>query len=119
MTIVTDLLTRFGEDFNEGRHDRMAHYYAHDFAAVVNGAFVDRHAYLEAISQLLTDGYRGIRFEVNRCRPLGAGTLLADGTTCIDDPSGTALQSIFSILCGWNDSGTQFLHTHTSMSSPQ
>lgn len=111
---VTDLLTRFGEDFNNRRDDRMGGYYAIDFAAVVDGAFVDRQAYLDAIAQLFAAGYRGIRFEVNHCRRISDRAVLADGTTRIEDASGNEHQSRFSINCAWSGSDMQFLHTHSS-----
>lgn len=115
---VTALLLRFGDEFNGLRMDGMASYYTDGFAAVVNGAFVERASYLASSAQLLAEGYSRIRFELHQCRQLGPDLFLADGTTFILDPAGAEHWSIFSILCVDEGLGLQFAYTHSSMPEP-
>ncbi|BBD99137.1 hypothetical protein SAMIE_1026380 [Sphingobium amiense] len=115
---VALLLSHFGDAFNGQRVDEMARCYTDGFAAVVNGAFVDRAPYLESSVQLLAAGYRDIRFALRQCRDLGADMFLADGTTFVIDPEGVERWSIFSILCVDEGQGLQFSYTHSSMPVP-
>ncbi|WP_046764685.1 Cif family virulence factor [Sphingobium chungbukense] len=109
------LLRRFQADFNAGHSDRMAGYYTTDFAAIVNGAAVDRAAYLQSVDQLLSAGFGEIRFETHLYRRLAPELVLVHGTTFIADPGGATHRSAFSIICAGGGPAMRFAQTHSSV----
>ena len=108
---LSDLLHRFGSDFNRQAMDLEA-YYSPDFTAIVGDEDISRGAYLASVYAMYDAGAHDIRFDVDLCRALSSELLLASGTTRVKDAAGAQHASRFTILCGGHP--MQFLHVHSS-----
>jgi len=113
---VASFLARFADDFNARRVERMAGYYTDAFSAVVDGVFVTRDAYLDAVAALIATAPGEIRFDLNLSRIIGGSHVLADGITTVRGKDGAEQASLFSIMCAGALDDLRFDYVHSSIS---